>query len=300
MFKRTVLTALSVATAIVLTAGAAFASTSLHGSGVSAQGATFSVVAASDLTGSVDYTTADASFTGHCDGFDRYVDVGSEDFKVDVGLVSNNCFVPGDAYVQGPQGMEGDLKVDPGETLIAGYDLTMPGTHPDAEVQVFQGSVSFDATCVVGQGGGSFSVPLPTASYKIAANDGKWYPSGDQHDPSVWQGSFQVPDLCNGGRVRLQHGGTFSATFTSNAPESALHFRWHYAAHGTSGSWSGTGSIEAQGPLSVWMDLVDYTDGKAHLDRAAFYWNHSLTKPNKQHNFINDYGKLLSGDIQIT
>jgi hypothetical protein len=40
----------------------------------------------------------------------------------------------------------------------------------------------------------------------------QWYPSGDQSSPLVYQGSIAVPDLCFGGQLRLNQGGTFTAT----------------------------------------------------------------------------------------
>jgi hypothetical protein len=39
-----------------------------------------------------------------------------------------------------------------------------------------------------------------------------WNPSGDQASPLVYQGTTTVPDLCSGGPVRLDGGGTFTAT----------------------------------------------------------------------------------------
>ena len=34
--------------------------------------------------------------------------------------------------VIGPQAMEGNLQIHPGDTVKAGYDFTMPGSHPAA------------------------------------------------------------------------------------------------------------------------------------------------------------------------
>jgi hypothetical protein len=52
-------------------------------------------------------------------------------------------------------------------------------------------------------------VSIPTATYTVS--DSKWYPSGDQRSSLVYQGSAATPDACNGGLVRLDKGGTFSA-----------------------------------------------------------------------------------------
>ena len=51
---------------------------------------------------------------------------------------------------------------------------------------------------------------MPTHTYTVT--DSRWYPSGDQHSPLVYEGSVAVPDLCGGGLVRLDHGGTFTAS----------------------------------------------------------------------------------------
>ena len=43
-----------------------------------------------------------------------------------------------------------------------------------------------------------------------------WNPSSQKDDPSVYQGSGTVPNLCAGGQVRLNQGGSFSAFITLN------------------------------------------------------------------------------------
>jgi hypothetical protein len=143
----------------------------------------------------------------------------------------------------GPQAMEGDLKVQPGETLWAGYSFTLPGSHPAAMVTFAGAQVSFSYTCVAGAGTGTFVVPIDDQSYSVPDNSSAWYPSGDQHSPAVYQGALAVPDVCNGGRVRLQRGGTFSANVSADTAADKVNVRWHYSAHGTSGSWSGTKSV---------------------------------------------------------
>jgi hypothetical protein len=112
----------------------------------------------------------------------------------------------------GPQAMEGDLKVSPGTVLKAGYDLTVPGNNQALSITVANPQVVFTARCVSGAAPTSPTITLamPTQNYSIA--DSAWYPSGDQHSPLVYQGSVTVPDLCGGGAVRLDHGGTFSAS----------------------------------------------------------------------------------------
>ena len=51
---------------------------------------------------------------------------------------------------------------------------------------------------------------MPDQAYIVTST--AWYPSGDQHSLLVYEGSIAVPDLCGGGALRLNHGGTFSAS----------------------------------------------------------------------------------------
>ena len=142
-------------------------------------------------------------------------------------------------YSMGPQAMEGDLKVAPGTTLQTGFDFSVPGTHSGFTAQISGAQVTFQATCASGPGGGTVVVTMPDQSLWVAANDSTWRPSGDQHNSSVYQGSVSVPDICHGGQVHLQTGGTFTATVLTSDYVN-VNVRWHYRCGGTSGSWSGS------------------------------------------------------------
>jgi len=108
--------------------------------------------------------------------------------------------------------MEGDLKVSPGTTLKAGYDFTVPGNHASFSLTVSNPHVVFAVACVSGAtpSASTFTVVMPTQTYAVTSD--QWYPSGDQSSPLVYQGSIAVPDLCGGGQLRLNQGGTFTAT----------------------------------------------------------------------------------------
>ena len=151
-----------------------------------------------------------------------------------------NDVVPQITITMGPQAMEGDLKVAPGSTLKAGFDFTMPGSHPQATVQFIDAQVSFQAKCLSGSGGGTITVPIGDVSYTDPANSSAWFPSGDQSSASVYQGSLSVPNLCSGGQVSLQQGGTFTTGIASTDTSDKVNIRWHYSANGSAGSWSGT------------------------------------------------------------
>jgi hypothetical protein len=152
---------------------------------------------------------------------------------------------PGTAQVTFPaQAMEGNLQVSPGTKVEAGYVFTMPGNHPAASVSFPGAKVTFNATCVSGSGGGAITVPLSSSPYTDPANDGSdWFPSSDQSSPASYEGSAGVPDLCHGGLVSLQQGGTFTAGLQSSDATDPVHVRWHYSANGSPGGWSGTMSF---------------------------------------------------------
>jgi len=163
-----------------------------------------------------------------------------------------NLFCPfsvfADPISMGPQAMEGNLKVSPGAVLMAGYDFTIPGSHPEVTVQLVNPTVVFQAQCVSGGDAGTIVVLLASDPVTVPQNSSAWYPSGDQHSPLVYQGSALVPDLCGGGLITLRKGGTFSAVLLASDTMRNVHVRWHYSANGSSGSWSGTGSFRP-GPL---------------------------------------------------
>jgi hypothetical protein len=143
----------------------------------------------------------------------------------------------------GPQAMEGDLKVTPGDKLQVGYDFTMPGNHPAATVMFSDAKVTFEAACATGVVLPPIVVGIGDQSYDDPPSSSLWYPSGDQHSAAVYQGSIIVPDLCTGGQMTLKGGGIFTTGVSSTDTTDKVNVRWHYSAHGTSGSWSATKSV---------------------------------------------------------
>jgi hypothetical protein len=115
------------------------------------------------------------------------------------------------SLTMGPQAMEGDLKLTPGTTLKVGYDFTVSGNKASFSLTVSNAQVVFTARCVSGAtpSASTFTVPMSNQTYAVTGSG--WYPSGDQHSSAVYQGSISVPNLCAGGQVRLDKGGTFSA-----------------------------------------------------------------------------------------
>jgi hypothetical protein len=115
------------------------------------------------------------------------------------------------------QAMEGNLQLAPGATLKAGYDFTIPGDNNSVTVTFTNPEVTFtNVTCVSGATPttSTITVPMPTPQSYTSTNGGNWYPSGDQSSSLVYQGSISVPNVCNGGDVDFQNGGTFTATIS--------------------------------------------------------------------------------------
>jgi hypothetical protein len=131
------------------------------------------------------------------------------------GTKSTTC--PG-SIAEGPQSMEGDLKLSPGAVVNVGYDFTSPGNNTTFSVSVNNPQLVFTLRCASGAipSQSTLTASMPPATYAVTGS--AWYPSGDQHDALVYQGSVVVPDVCGGGQVRLDQGGTFSASIESSYP----------------------------------------------------------------------------------
>jgi probable HAF family extracellular repeat protein len=125
------------------------------------------------------------------------------------GTTSTSC--KDGSVMIGPQAMEGDLKLIPGTTLKAGYDFALPGNKASFTGTVMNPSVVFTLQCVSGAAASpsTLTVAMATGSYPVTGSS--WTPSGDQSSPLVYQGSTTVPSACNGGLVRFNQGGSFSA-----------------------------------------------------------------------------------------
>ncbi len=128
------------------------------------------------------------------------------------GTWSGTTAVNSGAITIGPQAMEGNLMVKPGDTLKVGYDLTIPGSHPSTALGFTNTTVRLQTVCTNGSGGGQVAVTVPDQQYTDPLNSSSWYPSGNQQDPSVYQGQTTIPDLCGGGSMSVEQGGTFNAT----------------------------------------------------------------------------------------
>jgi len=140
--------------------------------------------------------------------------------------------------VIGPQAMEGNLQIHPGDALRAGFDFTMPGSHPAATASFYNGSIALLVTCANGAAP-ALAINLPAQTITDPSGSPSWYPSGDQSSSLVFQGTLTAPDLCAGGVMNDANGATFTTTFFSTDTIDKVNFRFHYSDN-TAGSWSAT------------------------------------------------------------
>ena len=120
-----------------------------------------------------------------------------------IGVAVLMCLTPtvGAQMVTIGGSMEGNLPVNPGDTIRAGYDFTMPGNHPGTTVTVTAGIVQMNVVCPDASAQ-TLTITLPVQSYTVGANDNSWYPSADQTSSLIYQGSTMAPlTLAVAGRV---------------------------------------------------------------------------------------------------
>src|SRR5712691_10328373 len=124
--------------------------------------------------------------------------------------------------------MEGNLQIHPGDALRAGFDFTMPSSHPAATASFYNGSIALLVTCINGATP-ALAINLPAQTITDPAGSPSWYPSGDQSSSFVFQGILTAPDLCGGGVMNDANGATFTTTFFSTDTIDKVNFRFHYS-----------------------------------------------------------------------
>jgi hypothetical protein len=148
-------------------------------------------------------------------------------------------------------------KLSPGDTIEAGFAVSMPTAHPEATVQVPNGRIEMDIECPDGSSY-TLAVPLPSQTFTIPANSNKWFPSPVQKSPLVYQGSATNPGCKSGAQgkatrayftaVGLQDGYAgdgagpgFITTDTVNP--SQVRFHLANSSNGSGGHWSETVTV---------------------------------------------------------
>ena len=137
-------------------------------------------------------------------------------------------------------------RINAGETVLAGYALSMPDGHPATTISLAGGNVQTDIYCPDGSSY-TLTIPLPNESYSIPANDGSWFPSLNQ---KVYQGSATA-STCTGGVAKIAYFsalGVSSGTGNPGGPgfpttdtTYPLKVRFHFTSgddNGADGGWS--------------------------------------------------------------
>ncbi len=156
--------------------------------------------------------------------------------------------------------MNRPFSFNPGDNVLAGYDLWMANAHPAATVSLAGGSVTTDISCPDGSSY-TLAIPLPDQSYSIAAGDNNWYPAVTQKSVLVYQGNVtnNSAAACTGGVAKDSYfsavgtsvgtGNPGTPGFTSTDTTDPLNVRFHCNVgdtNGTGGSWSRTVTVNYQ------------------------------------------------------
>jgi hypothetical protein len=97
--------------------------------------------------------------------------------------------LPGLPGLSGFLALPGSVRINSGDTVEAGYELTQGGNHPATTVSLVSGAnITADIIC---QGGNSYTltIPLPAQTYSIPAGINSSVPSNNPSSPLVYQGS---------------------------------------------------------------------------------------------------------------
>ena len=123
--------------------------------------------------------------------------------------------------------MEGAIKITPGDIVSAGYIFQL--NNPVAQTVTFAGAqITFSGKCSTG-GTGSFTVPISSGPYQIAAGDNSTHPGSNEKDPATFEGSATAQGMCpNNGVLDASSGATFTADLQSTNTASDVKVQFHY------------------------------------------------------------------------
>jgi hypothetical protein len=188
-----------------------------------------------------------------------------------------NNWNPGDGSVI--MSMTRPIDINSGDTVLAGYDLSMPDGHPAAThqkrshhdhdpddlsmpdghpaatVSLAGGNVQTDVSCPDGSSY-TLTIPLPDQTYSIPANDDSWFPSPKRKSPLVYQGSTTA-SVCSGGVAKSSYFSALGVSAGTGNPPAApgfsttdttdpLNVRFHCTSaseNGAGGRWSPTVTV---------------------------------------------------------
>jgi hypothetical protein len=208
------------------------------------------------------------------------------------------------------------LGINLGDTVFAGYTLSMPDGHPAATVTANGDAysdlnVQTDVSCPDGSSY-TLTVPLPKQSYSLAAGDNAWYPSPDPSSPLSYQGSLanNSPAACSMGTVTncifsalgtqttRGAGNAAGPGFTSTDTGDPLNVSFHYNVNNTdaSGIWSPLQTVFYK--TNVW-GTVQIT-GSAQLTKQADGSYQAVVSLKNKGTGTAQYVKLLSAKLGAT
>src|SRR5215469_3131381 len=156
------------------------------------------------------------------------------------------------------------LTLNTGDTVSAGYAITMPGRHAAATVTLPDANIQMDVSCPDGSSY-TFAIQLTKETYSIPADNNDWFPSAVQNSPLVYQGSATNPGCSNGGQgtankayftaVGLQDGSAGDGAgpgliTTDTTDRTNVRFHATDTNNGTGGHWSET--------ITVNLDPLNY------------------------------------------
>ncbi len=145
-------------------------------------------------------------------------------------------------------------KISAGDTIKAGFAISIRTDQPEATIQVPNSKVEIDITCD-DDTSYTLSVPIPAQTFTIPANNSQWFPSPVQNSPLVYQGSVENPGCKNPEMKGVATRAYFTAVglqdgfagdgagpgFISTDTENPIRVRFHIAndgVNGSGGNWS--------------------------------------------------------------
>jgi hypothetical protein len=151
----------------------------------------------------------------------------------------------------GPFGLFPPVEINNGDTVDAGYEMSLGGRkHPAATVSLVSGAkIAADIIC---QGGNTYTldIPLPAQSYSIAAGDNSWQPPLKFGAPQTFQGSTTATPVT--GVAECVRGRATNAYFSATG-----------LSEGGDGNPGGPGLLttDVTDPLSLTFNISDQNTG---------------------------------------
>jgi serine protease AprX len=178
---------------------------------------------------------------------------GHGDLDVATAVLNNGVHLSqpyGYLSIQGS--LQKGMLVNPGDTLSAGYAMSMPGKHESSTVQFVQPAVTVPVSCTkAGTVAGQIVVDLAPGPYRIASNSNSVVPTNQQSSSASFEGSATAPNLCNGASMYDTGGATFTGQVLSTDPLDRLNLQFHYLDPGSTSDagWSPTATVNPFSPV---------------------------------------------------